>query len=128
VELGAPQARFSDSMTVIDTTNPSEVKKIEKEPFGYILESPLFKGLPLWVARAKMKGDDLHHHNKTTEVYIIVEGEGKIEMDGENHSIKPGSVVIIKPGVKHRIIAENPIDFYVISCPPYDPEDEIREE
>ena len=110
---------------VIDTSNPSEVRRKGKDPFGFILESDLFDGLPFGIARAQLTGDKLHHHEKMIEVYMIISGEGKIELNGKLIPIKKGSVIIIRPGVKHRIVSEQPIDFYVITSPPYDPSDEI---
>jgi mannose-6-phosphate isomerase-like protein (cupin superfamily) len=110
---------------VVDTSDPAEMKRIKKDRFGHVLESDAFKGLPFGIARAQLTGDMLHHHEKMTEVYMIISGEGNIELDGEPHPIKQGSVIIIRPGVRHRIVSDQVIDFYVITSPPYYPEAEI---
>jgi len=44
-----------------------------------------------------------HYHKKCTEMYYIIEGEGKMELsEREIVNLKPGVVVLIKPGIPHR--------------------------
>ncbi len=45
-----------------------------------------------------------HYHAKTTEIYLILEGEGFLELDGETIPVKPLSAVMIFPGCRHRAI------------------------
>jgi len=45
-----------------------------------------------------------HYHLKTTEIYLVLEGEGHIELDGELLPVKPLSAIMIKPGCRHRIV------------------------
>ena len=47
---------------------------------------------------------ELHYHKKMTEIYYVLEGEGKIELDGESFPLKPGMAVMIKPGCRHRAV------------------------
>ena len=51
-------------------------------------------------------GDDLtpHYHKRATEIYIILEGEGYLELDQEMVPVKPLSAVMIRPGCRHRAI------------------------
>lgn len=51
-------------------------------------------------------GAEPHHHNTMTEVYYVVKGSGQIELDGELHEVKPGTVILIPPGVVHRGIGD----------------------
>ena len=44
----------------------------------------------------------VHYHKRTTEIYLVLEGEGHIEWDGERVAVKPMSAVYIKPGCRHR--------------------------
>ena len=64
----------------------------------------------------------LHYHKRLTETYFILEGEGKIELDGQLHDVRPGSTVMIKPGCRHRAIGT--MKFINVSVPAFDPEDE----
>src|SRR5277367_5944078 len=44
-----------------------------------------------------------HYHRDCTEVYYILEGQGKMELNGEVVEIVPGTVVYIEPGTRHRL-------------------------
>lgn len=66
-----------------------------------------------------------HYHERTTEVYSILEGTGKVELDGVWHDVRPGSVVLIPAGTKHRIIADGLIKTVVVAVPPFDERDEV---
>src|SRR5438067_1013677 len=48
----------------------------------------------------------LHYHKKLTEVYLILEGEGHMELDGERVPVKPMTTVLIQPGCRHRIVGK----------------------
>lgn len=54
-------------------------------------------------AGAKMR---YHSHERREEVWTVIEGEGKIIIDGETKSVSIGDVIKIPVGVKHTIIAE----------------------
>jgi mannose-6-phosphate isomerase-like protein (cupin superfamily) len=43
-----------------------------------------------------------HYHKRSTEVYYVLEGKGKLELDDETIDMKPGVTVLIPPGVRHR--------------------------
>lgn len=45
-----------------------------------------------------------HYHAKTTEIYLVIEGEGFLELDGEMVPVKPLSAVMILPGCRHRAV------------------------
>ena len=60
-----------------------------------------------------------------TEVYSILEGTGKVELDGEWHDVRPGSVVFIPAGTRHRIVSEKGIKTVVVAVPPFDAGDEF---
>ena len=62
-----------------------------------------------------------HYHRKTTEIYVILEGEGHLELDGETVPVRPMSAVMIKPGCRHRGVGK--MKLFNISVPKFDPED-----
>ena len=45
-----------------------------------------------------------HYHERTTEIYLVLEGEGEIELDGKRHHVKPMTAIYIRPGCRHRAI------------------------
>jgi mannose-6-phosphate isomerase-like protein (cupin superfamily) len=63
-----------------------------------------------------------HYHRKLTEIYLILEGEGHMELDGEKIPVKPMTAIFIKPGCRHRAIGNMKI--VNIPVPAFDPEDE----
>ena len=63
-----------------------------------------------------------HYHKKLTEVYLILEGEGHMELDGELIPVKPLTAIFIKPGCRHRAVGE--MRFVNVPIPAFDPSDE----
>lgn len=64
----------------------------------------------------------LHYHKRMTELYYVLEGEGVMELDGDEHPIKPGSAIMIKPGCRHRAVGE--LTMLIVPIPAFDPRDE----
>lgn len=54
-----------------------------------------------WVHTVDIDGSRPHYHRRATEIYYVLEGEGTVLLDGEEHTVKTGSVVHIPPGVVH---------------------------
>ncbi len=65
---------------------------------------------------------EVHYHKKLTEIYLILEGEGHMELDGELHPVKPMTAILIKPGCRHRAIGR--LKIVNIPVPTFDPADE----
>jgi mannose-6-phosphate isomerase-like protein (cupin superfamily) len=63
-----------------------------------------------------------HYHKKLTEIYLILEGEGFMELDGERHPVRPMSTILIKPGCRHRAIGK--LKIINVPVPAFDPADE----
>lgn len=64
----------------------------------------------------------VHYHKKLTEIYVVLEGVGEMELDGEIVPVEPMTAIFIKPGCRHRAIGKMRILNVVI--PPFEPEDE----
>lgn len=43
-----------------------------------------------------------HFHKENAEYYFVLEGTGKMELDGEVFDLRPGTAVFIPAGVVHR--------------------------
>ena len=63
-----------------------------------------------------------HYHKKLTEIYLILEGEGFMELDGQLYPVKPMTSILIKPGCRHRAVGKMKI--VNIPVPAFDPHDE----
>ena len=68
------------------------------------------------------KDSETHYHKEMHEIYLVLEGEGFIELDGEKIPVKPMTAVFIKPGCRHRAVGKMKI--INIPIPAFDPEDE----
>jgi len=47
-----------------------------------------------------------HYHKHMTEIYLVLEGEGHLELDGERVPVGPLTTVMIKPGCRHRAVGK----------------------
>lgn len=63
-----------------------------------------------------------HYHKRLTEIYLVLEGEGHMELDGEIVPLKPMTAVLIKPGCRHRAVRG--LRIVNIPIPAFDPADE----
>lgn len=68
---------------------------------------------------------ETHHHQRTTEIYVVLEGEGELELDGERVPVKPLTAIYIRPGCRHRAVGQ--LRLLNIPIPPFDPSDEYLE-
>jgi len=64
----------------------------------------------------------LHYHKHMTEIYLVLEGEGHMELNGELVPVKPMTSVLIQPGCRHRAVGK--LKVTVIAIPAFDPADE----
>ena len=64
----------------------------------------------------------VHYHKKMTEIYLILEGEGFMELDGDRVPVKPMTAIFIKPGCRHRAVGQ--MQIVNVPVPKFDPEDE----
>ncbi len=46
------------------------------------------------------------HRHEAEEVWYIVEGEAWVELDGQEHPVETGDVIILEPWVEHGLRTE----------------------
>ncbi|MGB2866773.1 MAG: cupin domain-containing protein [Sedimentisphaerales bacterium] len=63
-----------------------------------------------------------HYHKKLTEIYLVLEGSGQMELDGDKIPVTPFTAIFIKPGCRHRAVGKMRI--INVCIPPFDPDDE----
>lgn len=63
-----------------------------------------------------------HYHQRMTEIYVVLEGQGHIELDGQLYPVKPLTAVYIQPGCRHRAVGR--LRILNIPVPAFDPADE----
>lgn len=66
-----------------------------------------------------------HYHRLQTEVYVIVQcdPDAALDLDGTIHPVRPGTAILIPPGVRHRAIGQ--MDVVIFCTPKFDPTDEF---
>lgn len=64
----------------------------------------------------------VHYHKKLTEIYLVLEGSGQMELDGEKIPVEPFTAIFIKPGCRHR--AAGKMRIVNVCIPPFDAKDE----
>ena len=47
-----------------------------------------------------------HYHKLATEIYIVIEGEMKIEVEGQSWTLAAGDMIVVNPGVRHEVLRE----------------------
>jgi mannose-6-phosphate isomerase-like protein (cupin superfamily) len=65
-----------------------------------------------------------HYHKVCTEVYYILEGQGKMELNDDVVDVSPGVIVYIEPYTWHRLFSEDGVRTIVFGVPALNPEDE----
>jgi mannose-6-phosphate isomerase-like protein (cupin superfamily) len=48
----------------------------------------------------------VYYHKKLTEIYLVLEGSGQMELDGEKVPVTPFAAIFIKPGCRHRAVGK----------------------
>jgi len=65
-----------------------------------------------------------HYHKRLTETYYILDcqADAALELDDELVPVRPGSCILIRPGVRHRAVGRMTV--LNIVMPKFDPADE----
>jgi mannose-6-phosphate isomerase-like protein (cupin superfamily) len=70
-----------------------------------------------------------HYHRLTEEIYFVLKGQGKMEIDGETSHVRPGDAVLIPAGAWHQLENNGTSELRILCCcaPPYSHEDTFFE-
>ena len=63
-----------------------------------------------------------HYHKRMTEIYLVLEGEGHLELDGQLIPVKPMTTIYIHPGCRHRAIGQ--LKIIIVPIPAFEEADE----
>ncbi len=69
------------------------------------------------------RATERHYHRQSEEFYFLLEGEGTMEINGEERVVGPGDAVLIPAGAWHQIRATSNLRFLCCCAPPYAHED-----
>ncbi len=70
-----------------------------------------------------------HYHARTEEIYVVLAGSGRMEVDGDERDVELGDAILIPPGAWHEIRAaeESELRFLCCCVPPYADKDTFFE-
>ncbi|HSI97947.1 MAG TPA: cupin domain-containing protein [Gaiellaceae bacterium] len=69
-----------------------------------------------------------HYHALSEEIYLLLEGDGSMELDGEAREVAEGDAISIPTGAWHRITAGRDGARFLCCCaPPYSDDDTFFE-
>ncbi len=57
-----------------------------------------------------------HYHRIAEEIYFITAGEGRMELDGDVATVRPGDAILIPPGAWHQITAIGDGELRLLCC------------
>jgi mannose-6-phosphate isomerase-like protein (cupin superfamily) len=75
-----------------------------------------------------------HYHKTLTEIYYVLEGEGRLELQAPGRALEsvplvPGSAALIRPLTRHRAVPSTPtLRVLIVPVPAFDPADEFFDE
>lgn len=74
---------------------------------GHWNGSPVEIGLAAAPLREVPERELLHYHDYH-EYYVVLEGRAELEVEGKLTPLRPGIVVMVEPGEKHRVVSVDP--------------------
>lgn len=65
-----------------------------------------------------------HYHARSEEIYLITDGGGALEVDGDRRDVRAGDAILIPPGAWHELVAGPTGARLMCMCsPPYRDDD-----
>ncbi len=99
--------------------------EVMREPsacgYRYRLLSEGDQDVAAWAHAVDIDGARPHYHKRTTELYYVLAGNGRVVLDGEEREVRPGTMIHIPPGVVHGAIGRMRV--LVIGIPHIDDSD-----
>jgi mannose-6-phosphate isomerase-like protein (cupin superfamily) len=75
-------------------------------------------------ALAPEQATERHYHRRSEEIYLLLEGGGRMEVDGATREVGPGDAILIPPGAWHQLVAGTAGARFLCCCaPPYSHDD-----
>jgi mannose-6-phosphate isomerase-like protein (cupin superfamily) len=84
------------------------------------------------LAEATLEPDqatERHYHRSTEEIYFVLKGSGRMEVDGDTRTVRRGDAVLIPPGAWHTIENNGSSELRILCCcsPAYSHDDTFFE-
>ena len=104
------------------TADGSSIRELAGIPSGNAVNQSLAE------ATVPPGGETFEHlHRVSEEIYYFVAGAGRMRLGDEEADVKTGDMVVIAPGVKHKLWNPGTEPLVLLCCcaPPYSHEDTV---
>ena len=106
-------ARY-DTLEPFITKDGSTIREYLHTPAQSLAEASLTPG----------QTTERHYHRLSEEIYLLVEGGGRLEVDGEVRDVRAGDAILIPPAAWHALVAGAEGARLLCCCvPPYSHDD-----
>jgi mannose-6-phosphate isomerase-like protein (cupin superfamily) len=103
-----------ESLEPFTTKDGSTIREYLHTPAQSLAEATLAPG----------QSTQRHHHRRSEEIYLILDGGGRMEVDGEERDVWAGDAILIPPGAWHTLVAgEDGARLLCCCAPPYSHDD-----
>jgi mannose-6-phosphate isomerase-like protein (cupin superfamily) len=117
------EVRNRDSAEAFTTLDGSTIRVLLDARFGGAFKQSLAEA-----TLAPAAGTRRHYHARTEEIYVVLAGAGRMEVDGDVREVGPGDAVLIPPGAWHEIVdGAEELRFLCCCAPQYSNEDTFFE-
>jgi mannose-6-phosphate isomerase-like protein (cupin superfamily) len=114
--------RNIDNVPSFTTKDGSEIRELLAHRNSCIKKQSLAEArLPIAGATTR------HYHPETEEIYYILAGSGRMDVDGQKRDVGPGDAIAIPPGATHQITNTGDVALRFLCCcaPAYEHEDTV---
>lgn len=104
------------------TKDGSEIRELLAHRNSRIVNQSLAEArLPVGASTAP------HYHPQAEEIYFLVAGRGRMQIEGEIRAVGPGDAIAILPGQRHQItnVGQETLRFLCCCAPAYEHADTV---
>ena len=107
------QVASRDELAAFTTKDGSTIREFHHTALQSLAEASLAAG----------QSTERHYHRESEEIYVVLEGEGDLTIDGERRQVGAGDAALIPAGAWHEIVATSPLRLLCCCAPPYSHDD-----
>jgi mannose-6-phosphate isomerase-like protein (cupin superfamily) len=104
------------------TADGSSIRELAGIPSGNSVNQSLAE------ATVPPGGETIEHFHRTSEeIYFFTAGAGRMRLGDEEAEVRAGDMVVIAPGVKHKLVNAGTEPLVLLCCcaPPYSDDDTV---